>query len=39
MNDAQVERFWRADRLALLKCGDKVEALSGRKIVTKHKAK
>lgn len=30
LDDAQVERLWRADRLELLKCGDKVEALSGR---------
>jgi hypothetical protein len=32
MNDAQVEHLWRTDRKALLDCGDKVEALSGRKI-------
>jgi hypothetical protein len=30
LNDAEVERLWGKDRLALLNCGDKVEVLSGR---------
>ena len=32
ISDAQVESLWRQDRLALLKCGDKVEVLSGRSV-------
>lgn len=30
LNDAQIETLWARDRTALLKCGDKVEVLSGR---------
>ncbi|MEX0306017.1 MAG: hypothetical protein AB3N12_01410 [Ruegeria sp.] len=32
LNDQQVEVLWSRDRTELLKCGAKVESLSGRKI-------
>jgi hypothetical protein len=32
LNDAEVESLWRRDRVALLECGLRVEALSGRAI-------
>jgi hypothetical protein len=32
LSDRQVELLWSQDRRALLDCGDKVEALVGRKV-------
>lgn len=31
LNDAQIETLWLKDRNELMKCGDKVETLSGRR--------